>query len=96
VSIRLTLFITEPTLPRFFSGLGEGLGEGSGLGDGLGFCVALGEGDGKTDGSGVGEGSTFVVAAAGILAFRALLAKNRIPETINAKSTIATTTNLPL
>jgi len=82
-------------LPRFFSGLGEGLSEVSGLGDGLGFCVALGEGDGKADGSGVGEGSTFVVAA-GTLALRALLAKNRIPETINAKSTIASTTNLPL
>jgi len=83
-------------LPRFLSGLGEGLAEGSGLGDGLGFCVALGEGDGKPDGCGVGEGSMFVVAAAGTLALRALLAKNRIPETINAKSTIATTTNLPL
>ena len=96
MSIRLTLLITEPTLPRFFSGLGEGVGEGSILGDGLGFCVALGAGDGKDDGSGVGEGSTFVVAAAGTLALRALLTKNRMPETVNAKSTITATTNLPL
>ena len=67
MSIRLTLFITEPTLPRFFSGLGEGIGEGSILGEGRGFWVALGAGDAKDDGSGVGEGSTFVVAAAGTL-----------------------------
>jgi hypothetical protein len=63
VSIRLTFFTIEPTLPDFFSGLGEGLGEGSGLGEGLGFSVGLGEGEGKADGSGFGEGSTLVVAA---------------------------------
>ena len=95
MSIRLTLFITEPTLPRFFSGLGEGLGEGSILGEGRGFCVALGEGDGKDDGSGVGDGSAFV-AAAGIFDLWALLTKKRMPETINAKRTIAAKTNLPL
>ena len=90
----MTLFITEPTLPRFFSGPGEGPGDTSGLGDGLGFCVALGEGDGKDDG--VGDGSEFVGAAAGTFDLWALLTKKRRPETIKAKRTIAATTNLPL